>query len=145
MFTRTLLAGLAALALVTGASAAGYDYGGSSGGSGGYSSGNAMAPAPAPAKKKLLTDTRGFTLYIYDKDAKGVSNCYGSCATNWPPYLAGAGAKARGAYSLVKRKDGKVQWAYGGHPLYRWIGDHKPGDAGGNGIGGIWHDIRIAG
>ncbi|MGN8186461.1 hypothetical protein ACTJLD_10810, partial [Burkholderia sp. 22088] len=34
------------------------------------------------------------------------------------------------------------QWAYRGRPLYRWKQDRKPGDAGGDGIGGMWHVAR---
>ncbi|EMH3118748.1 hypothetical protein V6H04_003832, partial [Burkholderia multivorans] len=37
------------------------------------------------------------------------------------------------------RDDGKMQWAYNGRPLYRWKMDRKAGDAGGDGVGGVWH------
>ncbi|HDR9764226.1 TPA: hypothetical protein QDC44_008515, partial [Burkholderia cepacia ATCC 25416] len=36
----------------------------------------------------------------------------------------------------------RKQWAYRGRPLYRWKQDRKPGDAGGDGIGGMWHVAR---
>ncbi|MDR8769500.1 hypothetical protein FEP86_05563 [Burkholderia multivorans] len=32
-----------------------------------------------------------------------------------------------------------MQWAYNGRPLYRWKMDRKAGDAGGDGVGGVWH------
>lgn len=88
---------------------------------------------------EILTDAKGMTLYVYDKDEKGVSNCYDKCATNWPPLEAAAGAKDEGAFTLVKRKDGSMQWAHDGMPLYLWIKDKAPGDMTGDGVAGAWH------
>lgn len=34
-----------------------------------------------------LTDQNGMTLYTFDKDRPGESNCYDQCALSWPPYL----------------------------------------------------------
>ena len=87
----------------------------------------------------VLTDAKGMTLYIWDKDAMGVSNCYDKCAEAWPPALATADAKADGDFTLVKRTDGKMIWAYKGWPLYLWIKDKAPGDTTGDGVGGTWH------
>lgn len=90
-------------------------------------------------KGEVLTDAKGMSLYTFDKDAAGVSNCYGDCATKWPPVTAAADAKADGELSLIERKDGAKQWAFGGKPLYLWQGDKKPGDVSGDGLGGVWH------
>jgi predicted lipoprotein with Yx(FWY)xxD motif len=38
----------------------------------------------------------------------------------------------------VKRKDGKMQWAKDGMPLYYWVKDTKKGDATGDGVNGVW-------
>jgi predicted lipoprotein with Yx(FWY)xxD motif len=91
------------------------------------------------AKGEVLTNPMGMTLYTFDKDAAGKSNCYDQCAAKWPPLTAAAGAKADGDYTLVKRKDGSMQWAYNGRPLYLWQKDKKPGDVTGDGVGGVWH------
>ncbi|MEM9582912.1 MAG: hypothetical protein AAGA08_07325 [Pseudomonadota bacterium] len=92
------------------------------------------------AGHSILTGANGMTLYTFDKDSKGKSNCYGGCAGSWPPYLAKAGAKAPAAgFALIKRKDGTMQWAKNGAPLYFWAGDAKPGDTTGDGVGGVWH------
>ncbi len=91
---------------------------------------------------KVLTDARGMTLYVFDKDKPGTSNCYGGCAEKWPPLIAAAGAKAVGDFSLVMRKDGTRQWAYRGRPLYTWFKDRRPGDATGDGVKGVWHVAR---
>lgn len=88
---------------------------------------------------EVLTDAKGMTLYTYDKDTAGTSACYDQCATNWPPLMAGAMAKADGDFTLVARKDGAQQWAYKGKPLYLWVKDTKPGDTTGNGVNDVWH------
>ena len=35
----------------------------------------------------ILADRSGRTLYLYDPDTSGVSNCAGGCALAWPPFL----------------------------------------------------------
>ncbi|MCR6632670.1 MAG: hypothetical protein NVV74_22980 [Magnetospirillum sp.] len=94
------------------------------------------------AKGPVLTDEKGMTLYTFDKDEAGKIACVDACAQNWPPLLADKGAKAMGEYSLVKRPDGAMQWAYRGKPLYLWSKDMKPGDISGDGFKDIWHAAR---
>lgn len=103
-------------------------------------------PAPAgvhPMKVSsgmtVLADGKMMTLYTYAKDAPGVSNCNDMCAKNWPPLMAAPDAKPMGDWTVITRADGSRQWAYKGMPLYRWIKDMNPGDAGGEGMGnGAW-------
>jgi predicted lipoprotein with Yx(FWY)xxD motif len=95
----------------------------------------------ASDKGEILTDAKGMTLYIFDKDEAGMSNCYDKCAVNWPPAMAADGAMADGAFSLVERKDGAKQWAHDGMPLYYWIEDLQAGDTNGDGVGGVWHVV----
>jgi predicted lipoprotein with Yx(FWY)xxD motif len=89
--------------------------------------------------KEVLTDANGMTLYTYDKDTAGVSNCYDKCAVNWPPLFATDGAAAEGDFTIVDRTDGTKMWAFKGMPLYLWIKDTKPGDTTGDGVGEVWH------
>jgi len=89
--------------------------------------------------KEVLTDANGMTLYTYDKDTAGVTNCYDKCAVNWPPLMAAADAAADGDFTIVDRTDGTRMWAYKGMPLYLWIKDTKPGDTTGDGVGEVWH------
>ena len=57
--------------------------------------------------------------------------------------LAEADAKAEGDWTVVKRTDGTMQWAYDGKPLYHFIQDKKPGDVTGDGKGdGTWHVVK---
>src|SRR5262245_23316982 len=101
----------------------------------------ALAGAPSAgttSQGPALVDTNGMTLYTFEKDANGASNCKGGCATSWPPAAASASDAASGDFSIIKREDGASQWAYKGKPLYTWIQDRKAGDATGGAVPG-WH------
>jgi predicted lipoprotein with Yx(FWY)xxD motif len=89
--------------------------------------------------KEVLTDANGMTLYTFDKDTAGVSNCYDKCAVNWPPLFAADDAKDEGEFTIVTRTDGTRMWAHEGKPLYLWIKDEKPGDTTGDMVGEVWH------
>jgi predicted lipoprotein with Yx(FWY)xxD motif len=91
------------------------------------------------AKGKVLTSDSGMTLYVFDKDADGKSACNSACTGVWPPLAAAASATGTGDYTVIAREDGSRQWAYKKRPLYTWKNDQKPGDIGGDGIGGVWH------
>ncbi len=88
---------------------------------------------------KVYTDANGMTLYTFDKDTKGVSNCNGGCAVKWPPLMAADNARAEDPFSIITRADGSKQWALNGMPLYTWIKDKKSGDVTGDGVKGVWH------
>ena len=91
------------------------------------------------SKGPALTDSKGMTLYTWDKDSAGKSTCNGTCATNWPPLVAPADAKPSGNWTVVKRDDGSSIWAYKGMPLYTWAKDKAPGDVTGDGVANTWH------
>lgn len=95
-------------------------------------------------KGKYLTDFQGMTLYIFDKDTPGMSNCYEQCAANWPVYTSGATAEKilPANISFVIRKDGTKQFAWKGMPLYYFAKDQKPGEVTGDGVGGVWHIVK---
>jgi predicted lipoprotein with Yx(FWY)xxD motif len=102
---------------------------------------------------RILVDSKGITLYDFPPDKGTTSVCYGACAALWPPLLthnkpiAGPGVRAS-LLGTTKRKDGKLEVTYNGHPLYYWVGDHKPGQATGQGLnqfGGPWWVLSPAG
>jgi predicted lipoprotein with Yx(FWY)xxD motif len=102
---------------------------------------------------KILVDSRGRTLYVLSADSAGKSKCFGACAQNWPPLRAsrkptvGTGLKAS-KVGTIRRSDGKPQVTYNRHPLYRFVGDTKPGQTNGQGIvafGGRWSVVSPAG
>jgi predicted lipoprotein with Yx(FWY)xxD motif len=105
--------------------------------------------ADAPAKVadssagKIWVDSKGMTLYTFDKDKKGekASACKDACIAEWPPLLAPAGAKASGDWTLLKVTDAagksETMWAYDGQPFYLFVEDKKPGDVTGDGRDGF--------
>jgi predicted lipoprotein with Yx(FWY)xxD motif len=99
----------------------------------------AFAAEPAMMKNGMMVDQKGMALYHFDNDKGGKSMCNEKCAENWPPMMAPTGAKAEGKWTMIKRDDGKMQWAYDGMPMYNYKMDQKPGDALGDGKGGLWH------
>ena len=101
----------------------------------------------------ILVDSKGITLYDFVKDKRTTSVCYGACAALWPPLItkgkpvAGRGVRAS-LLGTTKRKDGKLEVTYGGHPLYYFVTDRKPGQTTGQGVnqfGGPWWVISPAG
>jgi predicted lipoprotein with Yx(FWY)xxD motif len=86
---------------------------------------------------KIITDGKGFTLYVYTPDHRGPSRCSGLCAKQWPPLVLPAGVRRPiagpgvGAALLgtVRRSNGQLQETYNGWPLYLWMGDAAPGQA----------------
>lgn len=107
--------------------------------------GMASAYAAEPAKvatigdAKVYTDANDMTLYTFDKDAAGKSNCDAGCLAKWPAFKAEAGAMAEGDWTVVDASDGTKMWAHKGKPLYTFVDDKKAGDVTGDGVGGVWH------
>ena len=102
---------------------------------------------------KVLVDARGRTLYLFEKDKRGRSACYGTCAAYWPPFVSAARPRAASGVraSLLgssKRTDGKRQVTYAGHPLYTFTGDTSAGQTTGEGLtdfGGAWYAVAASG
>jgi predicted lipoprotein with Yx(FWY)xxD motif len=102
---------------------------------------------------KILVDSQGRTLYLFQADSGTKSACTGACAVAWPPLRASGKSVAGSGISASKlgttpRSDGKPQVTYNGHPLYRFANDQNPGDANGQGVnafGGGWFVLSPAG
>ncbi|MFZ3016010.1 MAG: hypothetical protein WA101_03405 [Minisyncoccia bacterium] len=101
-----------------------------------------------PILGDYLVASNGMTLYLFTKDIVNVSNCYDTCAINWPPYSLSAdetlisGDNVLGKISTINRNDGSTQLAYNGIPLYFWKNDVKPGDTTGQNVGGVWFIVK---
>ena len=76
-----------------------------------------------------IGDSAGNTLFVYDEDAPGKSNCSDDCALDFPPVLALPDAWAYGDWSLVPRDDDNLQWAYQGNPLYTFAKETRLNEA----------------
>ena len=88
----------------------------------------------------VLADAAGRTVYTFDKDEPGKSNCSGGCLTLWPAFVAKPEAVAKGDFGVIEA-NGVRQWTVKGKPLYYYAADAKPGDRHGDGKGGVWHVI----
>jgi predicted lipoprotein with Yx(FWY)xxD motif len=111
--------------------------------------GKAAAPGTTVVKAmdvkgfgKVLADSKGFTLYTFDKDTEGVSNCNGECATLWPPVKAEANIVAEGVdkalVGSITRQDGSKQLTVAGKPVYNYAKDTAPCQSNGEGVGNVW-------
>jgi predicted lipoprotein with Yx(FWY)xxD motif len=88
-----------------------------------------------PKHGALVVDGVGLTLYRSDQDsaAPPASRCVGGCLDNWKPVFADDADIATGGVEATRvgtitRADGRQQVTLAGWPLYRFVGDTKPGD-----------------
>lgn len=103
-----------------------------------YAGGHAAGTVKTSADG-YFTDGHDMTLYTFDKDEAGVSNCNAGCAKAWPPLMAKDGKELPAGFTAIERKNGDKQVAYNGQPLYLWVNDKKPGDTTGDNVQGVWH------
>ncbi len=84
---------------------------------------------------QYLADPSGKALYTYNSDTTGVSNCTGSCLTDWPAYVdKGSTSNLPAGVGTLKRSDnGETQYTFNGMPLYYFISD-STGQVTGNGV-----------
>lgn len=101
----------------------------------------AVADSPLGAH---LVDGAGLTLYLFDNDEPGVSNCTDDCLASWPPLTVdgdpavGDGVDGALVGTIEREDDGSTQVTYDGMPLYFWAGDAAPGDVNGQGVNDVW-------
>ena len=93
----------------------------------------------------MLFDSRNQAIYVFERDGKRESVCYGECAEAWPPVLtdgepvSGKGVDA-GLLGTVKRRGGGRQVTYAGRPLY-FYAHEEPGQVLCHNVdlnGGLW-------
>jgi predicted lipoprotein with Yx(FWY)xxD motif len=93
----------------------------------------------------MLFDSRRQAIYIFQRDRKDRTVCYGECARAWPPVftrgrpVAGKGVDAS-LLGTVKRRDGRRQVTYAGQPLY-YYAHEEPGEVRCHNVnlnGGLW-------
>jgi predicted lipoprotein with Yx(FWY)xxD motif len=81
-------------------------------------------------------------IYVFQRDARGRSRCYGDCATAWPPVYtrgqprAGSGVR-ESLLGTIRRRDGRRQVIYAGKPLY-YYAHEGPGEV-------RCHDVHLNG
>jgi predicted lipoprotein with Yx(FWY)xxD motif len=93
----------------------------------------------------MLYDSRKQAIYIFERDGRNETVCYGECAAAWPPvYTKGEPVAGKGVdaslLGTVKRRDGRRQVTYAGQPLY-FYAHEEPGQVLCHNVdlnGGLW-------
>jgi predicted lipoprotein with Yx(FWY)xxD motif len=98
------------------------------------------ADPPVHKAGGMLVDSKGMTVYTFDKDSDGKSACAAQCAENWPAVKAGD-APLSAPYGTITRDDGSKQLTYKGKPLYTFVKDKKAGDKAGDKVKDVWHVV----
>lgn len=128
----------------------------------------ATEPTAQPARKKrrgraikvmnsrygrMLFDGHGRAIYLFTRETGSRSRCYGQCAVAWPPVFTRGRPRARAGadkdlLGTTRRRDGRRQVTYNGHPLYYYVTDTKPGQITCQDVvefGGTWLVVDPAG
>jgi predicted lipoprotein with Yx(FWY)xxD motif len=101
----------------------------------------------------ILVDSRGRTLYLFEKDTNAMSNLPAAGVAYWPPLTSHGTARAGKGVSqsmlgLTAAHNGVRQVTYAGHPLYTFVGDKKAGQTTGEGLnnfGAGWYVLAADG
>jgi predicted lipoprotein with Yx(FWY)xxD motif len=119
----------------------------------GTSSPGAVIALRKTALGTILVDARGRTLYLFEKDRRGVSTCNTACVTYWPALTSHGTPRAglgvhQSLLGTTRRKDGRLEVTYNGHPLYTFVGDKRAGQTSGEGLnnfGDEWYAVGANG
>ena len=103
---------------------------------------------PYPSAVALSSDDDGkwiyksfpalLPLYIFDGEPEGQSACDKTCSAVWPIIQAQKDDKPMGLWTVVRRDDGRLQWAFRNKPLYTYFEDSS-NDARGIGKNLDWY------
>jgi predicted lipoprotein with Yx(FWY)xxD motif len=100
----------------------------------------------------VLFDGRNRALYLFTRDPRNRTRCYGACAEAWPPFYAKGRPRAgrgvdRDLLGTIKRRDGRRQVTYKGQALYFYVDDPR-GQVLCNDVvefGGTWYAVDAKG
>ena len=115
---------------------------------GGITPGSTVLMVQKSALGYVLAEANGQVVYTYAKDTKGgAPSCTGSCASTWKPVtgrpLASTATTGLGTLGTVSDPNGAKQVTYNGMPLYTYSAAKSLTTAG-EGIGGVWHVIKLS-
>jgi predicted lipoprotein with Yx(FWY)xxD motif len=77
-------------------------------------------------------------LYTFKGEPAGRSLCDRPCTAVWPIVAAATNDKPMGLWTIVKRDDGRLQWAYKNSPVYTYFED-RPNEPKGVGKNMDWY------
>jgi predicted lipoprotein with Yx(FWY)xxD motif len=139
------------------------DEAGGSAGDAAAEGGAAGEAAPEPRRGPRLTlrdsqfgpvlfDGRNRALYLFTRDPRNKTRCYGACAEAWPPFYAKGRPRAgrgvdRSLLGTIKRRDGRRQVTYKRQALYFYVADPR-GQVLCNDVvefGGTWYAVDAKG
>ena len=91
---------------------------------------------------RMLWGPKRQAIYIFERDSRNRTRCYGDCAKAWPPvYTTGRPAAGRGVrrslLGSIRRRDGRRQVTYAGRPLY-YYAHEGPGQV-------LCHNVKLNG
>ena len=90
----------------------------------------------------MLWGPKRQAVYVFQRDERNRSRCYGACAKAWPPVytsgkpVAGAGVR-KSLLGTTRRRNGRRQVTYNGRPLY-YYAHEGPGQV-------LCHDVYLNG
>lgn len=98
----------------------------------------------------VVADDSGQVLYAYTDDSPTASACNADwCLVDWPPLQSPGSPTAvpgiTAPLAVIRGAGGTSQVTLGGHPLYTFAGDLRPGDSRGEGIGSDWYLVSPSG
>jgi Secreted repeat of unknown function len=77
-------------------------------------------------------------LYVFKGEPAGRSLCDRACTAVWPIIQANSKDTPVGLWTIVKRDDGRLQWAYKNRPVYTYFED-RPNEPKGAGKDMDWY------
>ena len=94
---------------------------------------------------KFIVDGKGNTLYYFNKDKPGLSNCTGNCLKVWPVFhnenIVAPSLMKTSDFGIITNSEGSKQTTYKQMPLYFYSNDTKRGDTNGHGVNNAWFVI----
>jgi predicted lipoprotein with Yx(FWY)xxD motif len=101
---------------------------------------------------RMLVDSKRQAIYVFQRDRRNKTNCYGECAEAWPPvFTEGSPRAGKGVSSsllgTIRRRDGRRQVTYAGRPLY-YYAHEGPGEVKCHNVylnGGYWWAVGANG
>jgi predicted lipoprotein with Yx(FWY)xxD motif len=107
-----------------------------------------LGEMPAPGAVAISQNTEGewiyksfpffLPLYVFDGEPAGKSTCDEVCAAVWPIVRAEENDRPVGLWTIVKRTDGRLQWAFKNRAVYTYFED-IPGTPKGAGKDMDWY------
>ena len=89
---------------------------------------------------RLVVNQNDYSVYTWDGDEPGKSNCHDDCLADWTPVPAPENVTERGGWTTIERLPGINQWAFRGKPLYTYNHDREERSFAGADIPG-WHNV----